>query len=407
MRPPSGAEEASYTIKENDDEDDTNLIKPGGASAVVADLTGLITDPEGGTITYSVKGDGDVGGSAAPFGVVDGSSLVVDMAIPNATAAVADDADTDTDESTDAIPPNGGTCMDDTAADGCGNIQYVFEVNASDGVTSNDQVVEVTVIVDVNDPAAEVAADSLPGDVMAGMIDHDDDAATDMVEGLTLAISVPEKDVPITLFNLGDLFSDADSDDLDFVLTGNPSHVVWDSSTDNVLLTYMPPDADPGPRVDVVTITADDGYNSETDADDEDVPDATLMIEISITELPPDPITSSFVGISVEEVTGTCTADDGGACTVAGAVAGGVAYSIESGVDGGDTDYAVDASDGAISVVNIPDYEDDQSPAFLVNVQNDLGELAGLVSVRVSITDVDEDPTIDCCGYGHSSALGL
>ena len=41
-------------------------------------------------------------------------------------------------------------------------------------------------------------------------------------------------------------------------------------------------------------------------------------------------------------------------------------FSIESGVDGGDTDYAV-ADDGIITVLNAPNYEDGLDPAFLVN----------------------------------------
>ena len=68
-------------------------------------------------------------------------------------------------------------------------------------------------------------------------------------------------------------------------------------------------------------------------------------------------------------------------------------FSIESGVDGGDTDYAV-ADDGIITVLNAPNYEDGLDPAFLVNAKNALGELAGLISVRVAVTDVDEDPAI-------------
>ena len=45
---------------------------------------------------------------------------------------------------------------------------------------------------------------------------------TAMVAGYTFAISVPDKDVPMTLFNLGDLVSDADDDDLSFEVSGKP-----------------------------------------------------------------------------------------------------------------------------------------------------------------------------------------
>ena len=49
--------------------------------------------------------------------------------------------------------------------------------------------------------------------------------------------------------------------------------------------------------------------------------------------------------------------------------------------------------DGTISVLNAPDYEDGLDPAFLVNA-NGADGLAGLISVRVSVTDIDEDPAI-------------
>ena len=141
----------TYTIKENDDESITNLVKPNVDSAVVEDLSGLFTDPEGGAITYRVAGDGDVGTSSTYFDF-DGSELIVKTAIPNAKDAVPDDAaTTEVDESKPAEPPPGSTCRDITAGDGCGNLQFVFKIAASDGVTSNDQEVEITVIVDVND----------------------------------------------------------------------------------------------------------------------------------------------------------------------------------------------------------------------------------------------------------------
>ena len=46
----------TYTIKENDDESITNLVKPNVDSAVVQDLSGLFTDPEGGDDNVSRRG---------------------------------------------------------------------------------------------------------------------------------------------------------------------------------------------------------------------------------------------------------------------------------------------------------------------------------------------------------------
>ena len=73
-------------------------------------------------------------------------------------------------------------------------------------------------------------------------------------------------------------------------------------------------------------------------------------------------------------------------------MSGALSFSIESGVHGGATDYAV-ANDGTITVLNKPDYEDGLDPAFLVNA-NGADGLAGLISVRVSVTDVDENPAL-------------
>ena len=98
------------------------------------------------------------------------------------------------------------------------------------------------------------------------------------------------------------------------------------------------------------------------------------------------------MSITVAENSMYCMQDGSMGCSVAGVIANGVSYSIESGVDGGDTDFAVDGTTGAVTVLSALDYEDGKNPAFLVNVQNDLSELAGLVSVRVTITDVNEAP---------------
>ena len=56
-------------------------------------------------------------------------------------------------------------------------------------------------------------------------------------------------------------------------------------------------------------------------------------------------------------------------------------------------DFSIDGS-GAITVNNAPDFEAGLRPAFIVRVDDANGDLLGLISVRVSITDVDEDPII-------------
>ena len=87
------------------------------------------------------------------------------------------------------------------------------------------------------------------------------------------------------------------------------------SGTDNLLdLTYLPPGSEDG-RVNTITVGVSDGFNG---ADDDD---QTLSIEISVTEKQPDPITSSFVSITVAENSTDCSQDDvASGCSVAGVV---------------------------------------------------------------------------------------
>ena len=138
---------------------------------------------------------------------------------------------------------------------------YTFQVIVSDGVSANNQYITATVTVDVNESTEIVADEDLPANVVAGMIDHDSDDATAMVEGYKIVVSVTDGDVPMTLVNLGDLVVDADVNDvLKFDVSGNPSHVVYDDATNNMELTYLPPGADLTPRVDVITVGVSDGF---------------------------------------------------------------------------------------------------------------------------------------------------
>ena len=317
---------------------------------------------------YTLVGDASAGVSPN-----DGDTLAYTL--------VGADGVFDIDEDTGMITVASGGISDSD------DTSYTFKVMVSDGITANNQYIIATVDIDVNDSTAVVADADLPAGVTAGMVNHDGDGATDMVPGYKIEVSVTDGDVPMTLVNLGALVSDADSGDvLRFDVSGNPSHVIHDKSSGNLDLTYLPPGSEDG-RVDTITVDVSDGYNGK------DTADQTLYIEISVTEEEPDPITSSFVGITVAENSTDCSQDDvASGCSLAGVVPGALSFSIESGVDGGDTDYAV-ADDGTITVLNAPDYEDGLDPAFLVNA-NGADGLAGLISVRVSVTDVDENPAL-------------
>ena len=328
---PTAPDNFAATVKE--DERGAGLVMAGSE---VGDASAGVEANDGDSLTYTLVGDG-----ASGFEINEDTGMI--------TVGSAGISDSD-------------------------EISYTFKVMVSDGVSANNQYIDATVDIDENDRTELVADADLPAGV----------TATD--DGYAIAVSVTDDDVPDTLFNLGDMVTDADGDDLTFSVSGNPSHIVYDSGTDNVDLTYLPPGSEDG-RVNTITVGVSDGFNGPDDDDQ------TLSIEISVTEEEPDPITSSFVGITVAENSTDCSQDDvASGCSLAGIVSGATSFSIESGVDGGDTDYAV-ADDGTITVLNAPDYEDGLDPAFLVNA-NGADGLVGLISVRVSVTDVNESPAL-------------
>ena len=329
---PSAPATFAATVKENAVEIGVLV----DADSAVGDASAGVSANDGDSLTYTLVGD-----AASGFEISDAGMITV------GSAGISDSDET----------------------------SYSFKVMVSDGVSANNQYIDATVDIDANESTTVVAEADLPAGV----------TATD--DGYAFAISVPDKDVPMTLFNLGDLVSDADGDDLSFEVSDSPSHIVYDADTDDLLVTYLPPNADPGPAMDTITVGVSDGFNGA------DTDDQTLSIEISITEQQPAPITSSFVGITVAENSTDCSQDGvASGCSLAGVVDDATSFSIESGVDGGNTDYAV-ADDGTITVLNAPNFEDGLDPAFLVNATGADG-LAGLISVRVSVTDVNEDPAL-------------
>ena len=216
-----------------------------------------------------VSPDTEVGDASAGVSANDGDDLAYSL--------VGADGVFDIDEDTGMI-----TVASDGISDS-DDISYTFMVMVSDGISANNQYIIATVDIDVNDSTAVVADADLPAGV------------TKTAAGYKFAISVPDKDVPMTLFNLGNLVSDADDDDLSFDVLGSPSHIVYNMDTDDLLVTYLPPSPEGEAVVNTITVGVSDGFNGA------DTDDQTLSIEISITELQPAPITSSFVGITVAE----------------------------------------------------------------------------------------------------------
>lgn len=334
------------TVKEN--ETGAGLVS---ADTEIGNASDGVSSNDGDSLAYSL-----VGAAASVFAIDSGSGMI--KVGENGIGDAADD----------------GTRSDGGVVNSDGDVVYSFQILVSDGVTANNQYISATVTVDANAPPAFVEG-----------------------AGESITRTVTSGDVPQVLRDLRASVSDDDDDDLKFRVSGNQAHVVHDFSDthDHLLLTYLPPAADPGPSVHTITVSVSDGFNPADGADE------TISIEISVTEKQPPPITSDFVGIRVDENSTVCEQDDvASGCSLAGIVNGAVSYSIESGdeytADDGSENYAV-ANDGTVTVVNAPDFEDEdrKNPAFLVNARNAEGELAGLISVRVTVIDVNERPVLN------------
>ena len=385
------------TVGEGDDEEPNDIY----------DFSQNVSDPN--PLTYEVVAGTD-------FEIKSGSSWLSPVG-PIIVTTVPPDEDEDDDDETSHIDESktyyvisGGEFSNGKTETNVANDDITYELTIAVRDSANTVEIPVVLTVDANDSVQSVTeADDLPTAPFAiafEMVDRDtdDDDETDDVATPTykLNVELSERDVPATIMDLNMIMTDDDGDRLAFTVVSadRPPHIVIDTSGNtngHVLVTYLPPNAIDG-RTDLIEVSADDGFNSAVDADDEDVADQTFYVEITLTELPPEPIDSRFIGITVEENSTTCALTvGGGACTVGDIIVTGDSYKLENGVDIGPAsarDYAVDASTGEITVVKMPDFEDGLNPAFIVEVRDDLGEVAGLISVRVTITDVNEDPTI-------------
>ena len=314
------------------------------AGTPVGDASAGVEANDGDSLEYSLMGD-----MASVF--------TIDLSRGTISVGSADISDTG----------DGGKMLDNE------DFEYVFQVKVSDGITANNQYITATVTVDANSPVKLVGAAA--------------DGAISLTERVTTGA------VPKTLLNLEELASDADGNTPIFTVldSDNQTHIVHQHNADGddlLRLTYIPTGAND--LVHTVTFGVRDSWN-------DDGPDATFDVRVSVTELEPDPITSSFVGITVAENSTDCMQDGSMGCSLASIVPDATSFSIESGEDYKNADdnpnYAV-ADDGTVTVLNAPDYEDDLNPAFLVNARNNLNDLAGLISVRVTVVDVDEDPML-------------
>ena len=407
----------SLTIKENDDEDIGNLVKPGGDSAVVADLAGLFTDPEGGAITYEVEGDGDESMSSSYFDF-DDSKLIVIKNIEDAEPAVADDATTTAvDEAKAAVPPTGSTCKDATAGDGCGNLQFVFKISGSDSVTSNDQVTEITVIVDVNDKV--VLTDAIASDLSTADDGVSFDGEDDVVGVKVHPQEVNSDQRDVTIIPFGDIVVNDDGDELTYTLDDDTNTFRLDTSTGRLSLPYAPQDSADYE----IVVTIDDGYN---DADNPEVknadgsskdpmeyePDLTIRAKIQLTVVTPVreyPVISANVPENMPEAgADPFVVLDPDNAVHAAALAGiaqdnVVTYKHVGGlgagmlVGGANLNFFVDEDTGKVTLKVAQNHEavGGSQHTLTISVERDSDRfLLGSITLVVNITDVNEAPVV-------------
>ena len=159
------------TVSENDPSD-AELVK---ADTEVGDASEGVDANDGDSLKYTPQGNG-----ASVFEIDEATGMItVGSDGISASTGGPDDEDAKYTRS------DSGELVDDT--DEFSDITYTFRVMVSDGISANNQYISATVTVDANEPTELVAEANLPAGV------------TKTAAGYTFAISVPDKDVPMTL----------------------------------------------------------------------------------------------------------------------------------------------------------------------------------------------------------------
>ena len=385
-RPPRDVPETlPTTLDENEPGD--GLVKD---NTEVYDFDGVGEDPEGRTLTYSTDADGfDFDGTKLMVNLPGDTDAVVPSGIADITRsdnlATTDVTETDWPS---AAPANWQFATNPPTSK-YPDLTRTIDVTASDGVASNNKIIELTITLDTNEP---------PIATVAVVVDEEDGSMS-----YSGTATVGDDDRGVTILPFSDIMTDADMDSLDVKLLPIPlpDDAAEDAEPDpvptellvregGIQLIFVPSGFDTLEYVFVLTASDENNPADEIDL--------TITVNVVVTVEQPPPPKSDIVEIVVEENTAVCNVknddDTLGDCTLAGQVDGGTVYTILSGVDDGDTDYDIDPSTGVMSVVNMPDYEADKNPAFIVEITNNDGDRLGVIAVRVSVTDVNEEPTV-------------
>ena len=337
----------------------------GGATAAVnaaenqtAVTTVTATDPEAGTVTFSITGGEDQG----DFSIVPATGVL--------TFSSAPDFETPTDGATS------------------GSNTYIVEVTATDdgaGTLTDVQTITVTVT-DANDAPA-ITSDG---------------------GGATAAVNAAENQTAVTTVTA----TDPDADTVTFSITGGEDQGDFSIVPATGVLTFSsapdfenPTDgATSGSNTYIVQVTAtDDGAGTLTDVQ---------TITVTVTDANDAPAITSDGGGATAAVNAaenqtavtTVTATDPDADTVT--------FSITGGEDQGD--FSIVPATGVLTFSSAPDFETPTDGAtsgsntYIVQVtatDNGAGTLTDVQTITVTVTDANDAPVITSDGGGATAAV--
>ena len=118
----------------------------------VGDASENVAANDGDTLIYTLQ-------DTSVFDISDAGMITVASGISDSAGGPDDDPDTD-DADAKYTRSDGGVLADDT--DEFSDIAYTFKVMVSDGISANNQYIDATVNVDVNEDTEIVADEALP-----------------------------------------------------------------------------------------------------------------------------------------------------------------------------------------------------------------------------------------------------
>ena len=286
------------------------------------------------------------------------------------------------------------------------DLKKTIDVTVSDGVPSNNQVIKLTITLDVNEQpmlSPDVVEDETPGDTLGDL-------------SFSGFASLDDDERGVSILDLSDVITDAD-DTLLFTIhplpvdageTEIPLSVELAVSNGHLILIFVPSNVETTKTYDLI-LKASDGYNPAPTTPptiDDDALDEEIAVSVAVTVIRPD-LAYPTVRVNVpEEFTGDIVDDNGDTVSVTSAIDGATDFEIigNSGGDGSTTalangtlDFDVDSSTGVVSVVEARDYDVENailSPSLTVSASNDDGDDLGNITVIITVDAVNEHPVI-------------